>query len=197
MQLAWVSYYYSSSNTLYFFSFSHPICCDARMYYSRPPSIIPQIRGLIADSPCASPLRYLSTFFVARIIHCFLPSSIRVNLYPLALLGYFSSWFFIFPLLFLHINIARQSSQRWLFKSKANARMNSSSILVLTPLNHRGHRLYITHFPGGVSGYPRAWYRPASWVRIPPCTYSYNFPWYFFLCTYRLGGSARAWASKT
>ena len=29
--------------------------------------------------------------------------------------------------------------------------------------------------PGGVSGYPRAWYRSVSWVRIPPSAYSYKF----------------------
>ena len=29
--------------------------------------------------------------------------------------------------------------------------------------------------PGGVSGYPRAWYRSVSRVRIPPSAYSYKF----------------------
>ena len=29
--------------------------------------------------------------------------------------------------------------------------------------------------PGGVSGYPRAWRRSVSWVRIPPSAYSYKF----------------------
>ena len=29
--------------------------------------------------------------------------------------------------------------------------------------------------PGGVSGYPRAWYRSVSWVRIPPNAYLYTF----------------------
>ena len=29
--------------------------------------------------------------------------------------------------------------------------------------------------PGGVSGYPRAWYRSVSWVRVPPSAYSYKF----------------------
>ena len=33
-----------------------------------------------------------------------------------------------------------------------------NSINSVTPLDHRGDRLYITHCPGGVSGYPRAWY---------------------------------------
>ena len=28
---------------------------------------------------------------------------------------------------------------------------------------------------GGVSGYPRPWYRSVSWVRIPPSAYSYIF----------------------
>ena len=29
--------------------------------------------------------------------------------------------------------------------------------------------------PGGVSGYPRAWYGSVSWVRAPPSAYSYKF----------------------
>ena len=29
--------------------------------------------------------------------------------------------------------------------------------------------------PGGVSGYPQAWYRSVSEVRPPPCAYSYIF----------------------
>ena len=29
--------------------------------------------------------------------------------------------------------------------------------------------------PGGVSGYPRAWYRSVSRVRAPPSAYSYKF----------------------
>ena len=28
---------------------------------------------------------------------------------------------------------------------------------------------------GGVSGYPRAWYRSVLWVRAPPSAYSYKF----------------------
>ena len=29
--------------------------------------------------------------------------------------------------------------------------------------------------PGGVSGYPRAWYRSVSWVQTPPSAYSDKF----------------------
>ena len=29
--------------------------------------------------------------------------------------------------------------------------------------------------PGGVSGYPRAWYRSVSRIRAPPSAYSYKF----------------------
>ena len=29
--------------------------------------------------------------------------------------------------------------------------------------------------PGGISGYPRAWYRSVSWGWAPPSTYSYKF----------------------
>ena len=29
--------------------------------------------------------------------------------------------------------------------------------------------------PGGVSSYPRAWYRSVSWVRVPSSAYSYKF----------------------
>ena len=36
--------------------------------------------------------------------------------------------------------------------------------------------MYIgTGRPGGVSGYPRAWYRSVSGVRAPPSAYSYKF----------------------
>ena len=33
----------------------------------------------------------------------------------------------------------------------------------------------ITGRPGGVLGYPRAWYRSVSCVRAPPSAYSYKF----------------------
>ena len=32
--------------------------------------------------------------------------------------------------------------------------------------------------PGGVSGYPRSWYRSVSWVRAPPSAYKYSYKFF-------------------
>ena len=36
-------------------------------------------------------------------------------------------------------------------------------------------RYTVTGRPGGVSGYPRAWYRSVSCVRVSPSAYPYTF----------------------
>ena len=53
--------------------------------------VVPQIRGHIAGPPPPSPLRYVPSFFMARVIHLHPPSSTRVELYLPTLLGALSS----------------------------------------------------------------------------------------------------------
>ena len=81
VQLAWVSHYYSSSDTLHFFSFSHPICCDASItlalpmqYYNLDPG---SYKGLPSPLPTTAP----ALIFIAREIQNLLPSSVPVDLH--------------------------------------------------------------------------------------------------------------------
>ena len=57
-----------------------------------------------------------------------------------------------------------------LFHRKSDVTLISSSLFPKTLAFSN-----VTGRPGGVSGYPPAWYRSVSRVRAPPSAYSYKF----------------------
>ena len=153
VQRAWVSYYYSSSNTLHFFSLSHPIYCDARTTLALP---VVQLRSrVIKRTPFSHP-------HYGTCPHFYLENN---SASCCRIVPTHAAWRFqqlVDPFLLVNLCIYLKSTKlttRWLFNSRTNAIHSINSV---TPLDHRGDRPYTTHCSGGVSGYLRALYRSIS-----------------------------------
>ena len=123
---------------------SHLLRCS---HYSRPPSSITQIRGHIAGplppphyGTCLNFYREKNSALSSLVDSRRIVPTHAARRFQQLVNPFFSHFF-------LQIIKPTKLTTRWLFNSRTNASINS-----VTPLDHRGDRLYITHCPGGVSG---------------------------------------------